>query len=464
MAKVISIQKIKEKLPQKCITVAAEDGLFIANDLWTHNSDQYVLRFFTDLKSRVESRMKGNYFGRTILDSSPNDIENPIDKYAMFEAEKSPRNYVVKGSRWQWCPEDFKDVTNTFPVFKGGNGRPPQILQTTEGFSTDDIVQVPSELRQFFEDDLVKALKDIGGIPSGNLDKLFYDHEKLERIFHPQLKSISQPIRADSRSAPYNLIWNGVRDTLFNQTGKKYTFYYKPDLPRVFHIDQSISGDMAAIAVCHVERKPFDVTQMRGDFDPDRDLMYVIDFIIPIHPYNGRINLDAIKEFIVDLTLLGRMTFIKGSFDTFQSEANIQGLIRYNIDMENVSVDKTMDPYLFLAQCIEQNSFRVGKNLILKNNLKSLRIVPREKGSLKIDHTLGDTIHPGGADLGWDTGLIGMNAKDVSDAVCGAVYQAKKYLAIDGRSLSQTWNDEEVVLNEQQKRARLDSLRLAMGL
>lgn len=415
-------------------------------------SDEYILRFFNDMKRRINSRMRlstlGRYWGRSILDSSPNDLESPIDKYAMFEAEKDPKNFVITGSRWKWLPHEYVDVKDTFPVFTGGAGKPPAILSTADGYSPDEIIQVPKEDYQAFHDDLRKSLKDLAGIPQGALDKIFYDYKKIDECFVDNMKSIEFCIKADARMPPMGLIWNKVQEQtkngLFVQVGKTYHYYYKPRIPRVFHIDQSVSNDMTAIAFCHVERKPFDPSR---PIDLTKDIVYIIDFVIAIHPFGGRINLDSIKEFIADVYTKAGLPIVKGSYDQFQSEASIQYLERVGLEMDHVSVEDTLDPYMFMAQLIEQGNLKVPRNIFFKNNLKSLRIVPTKIAKkLKVDHTMGDVISPADSDYNWETSLLGYNAKDVSDAVAGAVYNAKLNLATDGTSLVQTWDTTQIVL------------------
>src|ERR1019366_3522939 len=125
----------------------------------------------------------------------------------------------------------------------------------------------------------------------------------------------------------------------------------------------------------------------------------------------------------------GNIPVVNASYDTYQSESAIQFLERYGIEMEHLSVDSTLDPYMSLSSLIEMGSLKIGRNLMFKNNLKSLRITKRPRtDTLKVDHTKGDIINPSGADYNWETGLIGLHAKDVSDAVCGAVELAKRYL------------------------------------
>ena len=175
-------------------------------------TDEYIMRVFNDLKNRIDSRMKGNYFGRSILDSSPNTLDSPIDDYVVNHARKDPTNYVVDGSQWKWAPEEY-DMSQTFQVFIGGKGQPPRILETEEEavvISPDKLIEVPLKLKQFFIDDLYKALKDRAGIPSGSADSLIYDYAKIERVFDKRLRSIYTHIEANSESAPKNLIWRQI--------------------------------------------------------------------------------------------------------------------------------------------------------------------------------------------------------------------------------------------------------------
>jgi hypothetical protein len=77
---------------------------------------------------------------------------------------------------------------------------------------------------------------------------------------------------------------------------------------------------------------------------------------------------------------------------------------------------------------------------------------------------MGDIVDPNGADYNWDTSLLGINGKDVSDAVAGALYLAKLHLANDGRSLTQEFREDEVVLNPFQIKNKTYELMAQMGL
>jgi hypothetical protein len=185
MPKIVSIKSVGIK-PQKCISVSAPDGLFIVNDsIITHNSDTYIWQLYNDLKKRVESRMKGHYLGRTILDSSPNELESPIDTYCMYEADKNEKNLVIKGSVWDWCPEEVPNVNVRFPLYLGHEGKPPRVITPTEEplYPRECVLKVPEYYRQYFIDDVYKSLKDYAGIPTSSNTKVLHDHSKIDEIF-----------------------------------------------------------------------------------------------------------------------------------------------------------------------------------------------------------------------------------------------------------------------------------------
>ncbi len=419
--------------------------------------DSYIMRMYNDLKLRIDSRMKGNYFGRAIIDSSPNDIESPIDNYCWYEAKKDPSNLVCTGGRVDFAPEDFEGITEKFPVFVGGNGKIAEVLTSTEGVDPIDILWVPKEpnIYQLFKNDTTKSIKDILGIPQGSTDRIFADFSKIDQVFIPKMKNMYSYIQANETDTPEGLIWNKVVNDFFIKTEKGYRYYYKPHLPRVISIDQSISGDLTGIAMSHVEmfRNEF------GSLDP----IYIIDFTIAIAPLGGRINLDAIKLFICDLVMKGNVPIVKVTFDQFQSEASIQYIKRALGEdiVEKLSVDTEMGPYLALTQLLNQNRIRVGQNIFLKNNFKSLRVVKRKRSeSRKIDHTVGDTGDLGG-DLRWETSAVGLHAKDISDAVCASVEGCRIYLS---EKCSETFNEEEIIISPEMKKKKLDTFMREQGL
>lgn len=391
-------------------------------------SPEYIMRIYNDSKSRIESRMKGNRFGISILDSSPNSLTNPIDDYIVNDAYKDSSNYIVKGSMWEWEPEDYENdfkTGNLFKVFTGGKGQPPRILEIDDPLLEDKsvditkIIEVPGSMKQYFIDDLQKSLKDRAGIPTGAADNIITDYSIIEDMFSNNLRNIYLNIYAPANESPNQLIWHQVKDLFFKNKGGNYEFYYLPTIPRVVSVDQSYATDITSIAMAHIER------------DPDSESnVYVVDFTIAIVPTQDKINLEAIGSFIKDLKDIGKINISEVSFDQFQSEVTLQNLKRDGFEVSKLSVDRTTGPYLNLISLMNRRMVHVGKNIFLKNNLKCLHLVKSGKSSsMKIDHDASRAQVIVG-DSSWDKSFIGYFGKDVSDSVAAAIELCTKNFVV----------------------------------
>lgn len=397
-------------------------------------SDDYIMELYNKTRGRVYSRMKGNYYGRTILDSSPNNLDSPIDSYIMNDARKDKTNYIIEGSIWKWVPEDYPSG-NTFNVYTGGSGDPPRIIENEAeipNLNPTKVLKVPEELHQFFKDDLIESIKDLAGIPVGNQSSLITNYAILEECFEPNLRNLYYAIEADSKSNPRRLIWDQIADKFFKKKAGNLEFWYKPLIPRCISVDQSFATDTTCIAMSHPERLP-----------ASDDIVYITDFTIVIIPVKGsHINLAAIGEFIEELHVLGHLNIEHVSFDQFQSETTVQNLERDGYNVEKLSVDRTNGPYLDLLELIRQGRWKVGRNIFIKNNLKSLHMVGPDQDTRrknpKIDHDNSKPPITTSNDMSWETSLIGSYGKDSTDAIAASIQLVKKYypLAID------TWDPE----------------------
>ncbi len=446
-------------LGQNIISAVISEMTMFTENGW---SDEKVFTFFTKLRKRIDNRMKGNYYGRFIIDSQPNSLESPIDEWIWAEGTKKNRqNYIVSGSRWKFFPKEFpeawekprtnwkepeilkKDFIHAFPVFKGGDGQPPKVIETENELSTynaADIEWAPMNqitsngvvsFKDNAEESPINFLRDQAGIPSGAADRLIYNKEWIDHTFDNNLKNIYSTIIAKTEDEPEHLIWNQVKDKFFNQILGKYYFYYEPNLPRVASVDLAISGDTASIAISHVER---DAARLDTQGNPLK--VYVTDLVVPVIPKGGMINLDAFKFFILDLIRLGNMNIRHVSFDSFQSRAMMQSLERAGIEVDYVSVDKNNSPYLSLVDYVMHKRYYCGKSVMVKNNLLALQMVKRKTtGTAKIDHMTGDNVYsdefcmPGSVytESSWQFSKVGTNAKDTTDSIAGNLYLLDTY-------------------------------------
>ena len=404
--------------PSKIIGLSVLSGSISELSFWKDFgfSDAKIWRMFNDLRNRVRNRFKSHFFARTIVDSSPNSLDTRLDKYIWNEADKEESNFLFRGSLWDLKKWEFDDLDNTFPVFKGSLNKEPKILNNDEikNYSQNDIIHVPYKtkdglnFKDMFEKDLVKSLKDFGGVPSGLSDKFISNLSIIESIFDENLNNIYTGIYVPANKMPERLIWNQIVDMFFIKLGdSKYEFYRSPYEIRYIAFDQSYSGDALGISMLHQEA------------DKSGKNIIVGDFTITIIPTKYKINLQAIYEFILDLIKLGNIKFGGIYFDRFESEITIQNLERLELPVKKTSVDISKDPYNLLVSWMQNDRIKVGKSIFLKNNLKSLEEVSL-KTKTKIEHTKGNVEFEG--ETSWDKSIIGLNAKDTSDSFCNAFY------------------------------------------
>lgn len=410
-----------------------ELGFFMEKG-WT---DEDVLRLYNDVKGRIYSRFPDNYFAKTILDSSPNTLESSIDRFILQEAHKDPMNYLVTGTKWEYQPwlfQKWQRTGKTFPVFVGTASRPAKIIEggkesiEYKNYDSMEIVEAPIDILQLCRNDLGKTIKDYFGLPSASADKLV-NPEHIERIFSPALKNIYTYITAPATLPPESLIWDKIKDDFFYKIkGDRYEFYRHPKAPRYISIDQSYATDFTGIGVSHVE------------MNKKGELVHVTDMAITIVPTKDKINLEAIKFFVRDLRKYGGMPIAKVSFDQFQSQSTIQYLERYSFDVIKLSVDSSTEPYLNYIGLMSRNCVKMGRSLIMKNNLKSLIMSKTPKSNKpKVDHVNGD-MSSDLTDTEWGSSKLGYYGKDLSDAVVASVYLADTY---GSKSPSLIWEDVE---------------------
>ena len=379
-------------------------------------SSEYIWRIYQDSKARISARFGKRYYAGTILDSSPNDIDlSPIDKFIFSgEAELDRSNYIFTGTQWEYRPElrpIWQRTGETFPVFRGSATMPAKVLEDEEvsKFPEEEVYHVPIDLKVLFEENTLKNVKDYCGWPAGSKGILIRDESIIEKMFIPSLRNVYTFIRAPEMMNPDHLIWNTIVKEFFVTFDKGYEFWRNPKEKRYIHIDQSESGDVAGISMVHPE------TDAKTG-----EMLIVVDFTIPISPDKNRINLDAIRFFIKDLIEIGHLSIAKVTFDQYQSSSALQYLKRRNIPAERLSVDASLTPYRLLISYMSSGKIKCGKNVILKNNIKSLQETETVHGRKKIDHSRGKITYEDSGD--WNKSMMGKFAKDTSDSLCGAVF------------------------------------------
>lgn len=400
-----------------------------------------VMRLLNDSKGRIYSRFGNHYLARSVIDSSPNDLNNPVDRYIMYECIKDPTVMRLMGQKWNLQPHLFpiwEKTKETFPMFKGNASKEPKIISEgeTESYDINDIFNVPIDIKQLALDAPTKVMKDYCGYPSGSDTKLIHNPDLIEKLFTPHLKNFYTFHHAPADSPPEGLLWDLVKKEFFIYTGQgqRYEFYRLPFAERFVSIDLAKNHDMATISMCHLERN------IRNE------KVYIIDFSLAIMSTKTEINLDAFKYLILDMRKYGGINIKKVSFDQFQSDSSRQFLIRHDIDAIRFSVDISTEPYLSFISYMSQDRVKMGRNIIMKNNLKSLVNIKKDNGKNKIDHEQGDWLDLNNNN--WEISRMGYYGKDLSDSVVASCMLADLYGTDNADNI---WN-EEYEINKKENR------------
>jgi len=372
---------------------------------------------FSDLRERINSRFHHRYLTATILDSSPLDLSlSPIDKwlYTPGEADADPEVMFVNEKHWEVFPEKYpiwSKTKETFPVYRGSAAKPPKVISKKEinNYGKEEVFAVPIDLELAFQNNTKKMVADYAAWPAGGIAKLIDNFDYIDGIFDDRLQNIYTYITASSIKDPERLIWDQIKDLFFIKAGETYNFYRAPKARRAIHIDLAESGDMASLSMTHLETGV-----------PSGKLFLVNDFTLAISPEKSKINLDAVASFITDLKVLGRITLYKVTADQYQSSAMLQRLDRLGINVGKLSVDRETSPYRTVSSWMFSEKVKVGRNIFLKNNFKSLVETRTDSGKTKIDHSKGKIVYEDGAD--WVKSFMGVNAKDISDSFTGSAY------------------------------------------
>lgn len=402
-------------------------------------------------KGRIWSRFGNAYLMKALIDSSPNSLENIIDQYIYNEASKDPSCLFINQKKWECQPylfdQWYKDNSKTFPIFVGTVTKPPKIIENDlerKNYDEDLVYDVPIDILHLAKGNLSKTIRDYLAIPNHSSDqKLINDHSLIERCFVPNLSNVYTYCYASYIQAPEQLLWNEIKKICFVYTGRGNLYKLKrnPNAERYIGIDLAEKKDMASVSMIHLE------CNTKGE------KVYVVDFTLPImSKKDDKINIDAFKFLVSDLRQFGQVNLKHISYDQFQSSSSRQYLERLGFEVERISVDISPENYLSMISYIQQNRLKMGKNIIIKNNLKSLILTNKghhgkgSSGKLVVDHVQGEWIDMENID--WIKSKMGYFGKDGTDSLCQAITLADMYGTLTTDYLYNY--DEELIVSEKE--------------
>ena len=394
--------------------------------------EEKVMKLVDEMFSRVHNRFGYNNPNVSlIVDSSPNSMEGLADQW--IEKHKNDKDKLfINDKKWElptfsWMfPIYEKDKkNNVFPIFKGTSTQPTKIITKEEvkNYNEEDILWTPNDLYELAKDNVSKIMRDFGATPTAGSDsKLFTNHQLINQCFVPNLKNFYMFEYASYLLPPEQLLWDKIRPLFYVYTGQNNSFRLKryPSAERFVHIDMAEKKDMAGISMIHLET------------DKCGRKMYIADFTLPImSKKDDKINLDSFKYLVYCMKVYGNTNIKKVTYDGFESKSSIQFLERNGFECERLSLDISPDYYLSFASWVMQGRVKIGKNLVMKNNMKSLITTngghngkESKSGKLIVDHVQGDWIDLENSD--WENSKCGYFGKDLADSFVGACTNADK--------------------------------------
>ena len=270
-----------------------------------------------------------------------------------------------------------------FQVFKGDQKRQPRILEEGEEADPGIVLDVPIEFRSDFEADLLRSLRDIGGVSTLATHPFMPNTEAIAECFG-EAESIMNVESSDFEHPTVRIHRNRIRQA---------------DEARFVHVDLALSRDSAGIACGYVSGF---VTVDRGSGQKEVLPEITIDFALEIYPpKTGEIDLARIRKIIFMLRDNMDMNVRWVTYDQFQSADSIQILQQNRFSSGQRSMDRTPLPYELLKQTLYDGRVKIPTHNKLQKELVELEFNAKRG---KVDHPV-----PNGS-------------KDVADCLAGVVY------------------------------------------
>lgn len=341
---------------------------------------------YNSLARRRESRfMKDGKLPGILCLSSSKRYPGEFTDQKIEEAKGDPSIYVYDKRVWDIKPEGTY-CGDTFEVFVGDEARNPFIItedneQTLYEEDEPLIIQVPIEYLKQFSNDLMDALREIGGIALRSVRPFITDVSAIADA-SGKTKSALTLDEVDFTAQKLKILPKRIRH---------------PEAHRQIHIDLAVSHDHCGIVMGCV---PKFVEMDRGGGLYEKLPFIHIDFAINIKPpKNEEIDFGKIRGLIYKLREIGvPIQWI--SMDSFQSVDMLQRFRQKGFNTETVSVDKTITPYIFCKNALIDRRVVMPEHEKLQKELRGLEL-NEEKG--KVDHA------PNGS-------------KDLADGLAGVVY------------------------------------------
>lgn len=365
---------------------------------------------YNELSSRMKTRFgtfseSGSLPGHLFLISSPKEAGDFM-QYRIEKAKEADSKYTkILQNIATWDADPRKDSEDKFTVFIGNENKEPCIYEPEADVPIEELdylIYPPMRYYEEFKKDLLISIMNYGGITTTSDMALFKSPTLLNDVF-----VLNNPFYKDVIELPFAKTDKQIMDFCDLEFFKNIRH---PEYNRFIHLDAAYSTntlDVYGLAASYCITS--DMTTFTNETDNNiieksdvfvkKDRQYFVDFVVGITAPKGQeVPLYKIQDFIEYLIKNLNYPVASISADQFQSKQTLQTLQTKGYETENISVDKTRDPYLFLRMLVHNKQVLMAKNERAKKELKGLR----DDGK-KIDHPVNGT-------------------KDCSDAICGSIW------------------------------------------
>jgi hypothetical protein len=372
---------------------------------------------YHQVRTRIESRFENSGFnpGLVINISSARSSDSFVEKRIQEVRDRGLTNVRISDfALWDVKPGRYGH--NRFQVFVGSGFRSSRILEAGETIPDmkegEKIILVPETFRESFETSLDASIRDLGGVATASLNKLFKRRELIKSANGPYIN----PIQPETIEIGLNSSLE-ISDFFDIDLVSRFDNIHRhllnhPRTGRFIHVDLAKNGDCAGITCLGI---PFYYQKSLPHSDAASQpitlqLPFVfVDFHVRIRaPKMDEISFEKIRQFIVWLRDNLRYPIVRVSYDSWQSIHSIQLLKENGFETETISVDRTDEPYMELLNAFIEHRIMKPPFEFLDLELRNLEHdISAAKGA--VDHPAGES-------------------KDVADSLAGAYSSALAWI------------------------------------
>lgn len=406
--------KISSSIGRSLISVILDEcNFFMVTDSSKSSGKDYAEELYEQLEDRIRSRF--GLSGSILVISSRNTVHDFSArlKRKLEMSENADRYFLPEPkTSWEGWPLKKKQEKK-WRIFDKANLRWASkemdfnTSERTEGFS------VPDDFWNSFSVDPEKALKNLASIPSEALEPFFRKKVNIEPDWDKPI-----PLKATTKPEDWMLTDDYdslVEDWVWGDKGEKYHM----------HVDLAKRWDGCGI-VLSWNSGIDEVATQRGEARPEKTALIDSELMILIRaPKGDEIVFEKVRDIIYWLKDVRGFRIGVSSYDGWQSTDSIQILKRKGVPVEELSVDRNLEPYTTMKDALYEGRWffypahgqtpettyqelcRMADagdaSAVLQREMFQLEIV----NGKKVDHP------PNGS-------------KDVADAACGSITQVTR--------------------------------------